>query len=159
MALALTPAIAAHLRPWRAARTPKHNESLARSPQCPSRRGAGPRHRASAPCRAALSPDVIFNVATVGVMPFYALIIGAPARPLTRRLLASPVPFAAAAALYAVLLAAWAPLGRLWAIAAASAFSAGGLPDVTTFAAAFSAPEATALAWVHLVTLDLFQAR
>jgi hypothetical protein len=158
MAFALSTAIAAPLHSSRTACAPVPTGPLSRLPLRPAR-AASPRRRAPLPCRAVLSPDVIFNIATLGVMPFYALIIAAPAKPVTRRLLASPAPFAIAAALYAVLLAAWGPLGRLWAIATAFAFTNGGLPDVTAFAAAFSAPESTALAWLHLVTLDLFQAR
>ena len=41
----------------------------------------------------------------------------------------------------------------------AAALAQRGPPDVTAFAALFTRPEATALVWVHLLTLDLFQAR
>ncbi|KAL4513836.1 hypothetical protein Ndes2437A_g08182 [Nannochloris sp. 'desiccata'] len=33
------------------------------------------------------------------------------------------------------------------------------LPDMAVFATAFNSAEATTLAWLHLVTIDLFQAR
>lgn len=109
-------------------------------------------------CHASLSPDLVFNIATLGVMPFYALMIGAPQKPFTQRLMSSRIPYYTAAAFYAALLALWDPLVHLWAVFKSAALT-GGLPNVDNFAAAFSSPEATTLSWLHLVTLDLFQAR
>ncbi len=121
-----------------------------------------------------LSPALVFDAATVLVLPFYTLMIAAPRRQLTQRLFSTPALFTAAAALYALLLAMWRPLPAIAAVVqgaasaiAAAAGSAGGpaqalraaLPSMPTFAALFGSPEITALAWVHLVLLDLLQAR
>ena len=113
-------------------------------------------------CTAVLSPDVVFNIATLSVMPFYAMIIAVPQKPLTRKIMASKLPFYCAAALYLALLFCWSPLGNLWSIVKASTLGnnfALHLPDMTIFATAFNSAEFTTLAWLHLVTLDLFQAR
>jgi Domain of unknown function (DUF4281) len=113
-------------------------------------------------CTAVLSPDTVFNIATLAVMPFYGLVIGAPKSPVTRKLMASKTPYYCAAALYLALLFFWNPLGNLWEILKASTFSSKfglQLPNMTIFATAFNSAEATTLAWLHLVTLDLFQAR
>ncbi|PRW20864.1 hypothetical protein C2E21_8564 [Chlorella sorokiniana] len=114
------------------------------------------------------------TTATVLVLPFYALMIAAPRQQLTQRLFNTPAIFTAAAALYALLLAMWQPLPAIAAVVqgaaaavAAAAGSAGGpaqalrtaLPSMPAFAALFGSPEITALAWVHLVLLDLLQAR
>ena len=75
-----------------------------------------------------------------------------------RRLLDSPAFFAAGAALYSVLLLAWLRCGALGA-ALAALRACSPLPSVGRVAAAFLQPEATTLAWLHLLLLDLFQAR
>jgi hypothetical protein len=123
-----------------------------------------PRHsRSSLSCSALLSPETAFNVATLVVMPFYGLIIAAPQKPLTRKLMTSKIPLYCAAAFYLALLFLWNPLGNFWEIIKAAitlnSNSALKLPDMTVFATAFNSAEATTLAWLHLVTLDLFQAR
>lgn len=121
---------------------------------------------------ALLSPAAAFDVATVLVMPFYLAMIAAPKKPFTQRLLGSGSVFAAGAALYGVLLAAWNPLPQLAAVVraaadAVTAAAAGGganalrasLPSMPAFAALFTAPEVTVVAWIHLLLLDLLQAR
>jgi hypothetical protein len=126
-----------HRRPWR-------------RPACPATPAAF------------LSPDAVFNVATLAVMPFYGLMVGAPRHPSTIRLLSSRAFYLAAAALHLSLLALWAPPPELWhdiVVAAASPGGAGPLPDLAAFAAIVGRPAMTALAWLHLVVLDLFQAR
>ena len=129
---------------------------LIRYPTAQSRRPCS--RSPSLHCHASLSPDVVFNIATLGVMPFYALMIGAPQNPITKRLMSSRIPYYAAAAFYAALLGLWDPLVHLWAVFKSASLT-GGLPNVVNFAASFSSPEATTLSWLHLVTLDLFQAR
>ena len=110
-------------------------------------------------CTAVLSADVAFNIATLGVMPFYAMIVSAPEQPLTRKIMGSHVPFTTAAIIYASLLVLWNPLAHVWSVIKASALATAGLPSITAFAAAFNSAEATTMAWLHLVVLDLFQAR
>ena len=109
-------------------------------------------------CTAVLSPDLVFNITTLGVMPFYAMMIASPHKPSTQRLMTSHAPYYFAAALYAALFLIWSPLAQLWSIFKTAALT-GGLPNITAFATTFSAPETTTLAWLHLVMLDLFQAR
>ena len=75
-----------------------------------------------------------------------------------RRLLDSPAFFAAGAALYTVLLLTWLQCGALDA-ALATLRACSPLPSVGRVAAAFLQAEATALTWLHLLLLDLFQAR
>jgi hypothetical protein len=109
-------------------------------------------------CALTLSAEAVFDIATLAVMPFYGLMVAAPKNPATKRLMTSRLPVFLAGVFYIALLVLWSPLGRLWSIMAASCVSSA-LPSVLVFAQVFSQPEATALAWVHLVTLDLFQAR
>jgi hypothetical protein len=111
-------------------------------------------------------------VATVLVMPFYLAMIAAPKKQFTQQLLGSGPVLAAGAALYGVLLAAWNPLPQLAAVVRAAAASVGAaaasggadalrasLPSMPAFAALFTASEVTVVAWVHLLLLDLLQAR
>jgi hypothetical protein len=100
----------------------------------------------------------MFSVATAAVLPFYAAMTVAPRLAVTARFVASERFYLAAAALYAALLALWNPLPHLWQ-ALSAAVSTGGLPDLVAFAALFTRPQLTALTWVHLLLLDLFQAR
>ena len=132
---------------------------------------AAPAAAAAALC---VSPLAVFDVATLAVMPFYLAIVVAPRQLFTRRLFGSNAFFVLAAALYAALLGAWAPLlaplasvvqgaaaGVNAAVGAGSIAAALrlGMPSMPAFAALFASPHATALAWVHLVLLDLLQAR
>lgn len=132
------------------------------------------RGRSTAPAAAVLLPPTsVFDAATVFVLPFYAAMIAAPGKRFTQRLFSTPALFIVAAALYGLLLLTWNPLPALGAVAAAAAdavqgvAAAGGtvnawraaMPSMPAFAALFGAGEVTALAWVHLVLLDLFQAR
>jgi len=114
------------------------------------------------PPTALLSPETAFNIATVAVMPFYGLIIAAPQKSLTRKLMTSKFPFYFAGALYLAFLFLWNPLGNFWEITKSATLGSSlvlQIPDMTVFASAFNSAEATTLAWLHLVTLDLFQAR
>jgi hypothetical protein len=125
------------------------------------------------PTAALLTPTVVFDVATVLVMPFYLAMVAFPKKRFTSKLLAAGPVLAAGAALYCLLLAAWDPLPQLGTVlssaaaairaAAASGASAQGLraalPSMPAFAALFSSPQITVVAWVHLLLLDLLQAR
>lgn len=117
-----------------------------------------------------VTPTAVFDAATALVMPFYIAMVAAPRKPFTRQLMGATPLFAAAGALYGLLLAMWNPLPQLAAVvqpalAAVQAAAAGGealrsvLPSIPAFAALFGSPEITALAWVNLVLLDLVQAR
>jgi predicted membrane protein len=121
-----------------------------------------------------LPPTTVFDAATLLVMPFYAAMVAAPKSAFTRRLMGTGSLIALAGALYGLLLVMWNPLPQLAAVvqpaaaAVAAAATAGGslgvalraaLPSMPAFAALFGSPEITALAWVHLVLLDLVQAR
>lgn len=149
-------------------------------PRRTSSAGAGsatrPRQRvATAPAAAAaaasglVTPAAIFDLATLLVLPFYVAMVAAPKSTLTRRLMSTAGLLTAAAGLYALLLLAWDPLPALAGVvrpaaAALQAQGAGGglraaLPSMPAFAALFKSPQITALAWVHLVLLDLVQAR
>ena len=126
------------------------------------------RAAAAAPAAAA-----VFDVATLLVLPFYVLMVAAPRARLTQCMFNGQALFAVAAALYALLLVLWQPLPALADVAAAAArgvAAAAGAgspaaalrlaqPSMPAFAALFARPEVTALAWVHLVLLDLVQAR
>jgi hypothetical protein len=93
-------------------------------------------------------------------MPFYGLIIANTS--LTRKVISSKLPFYYAIALYVALLFFWNPLGNLWNIIKATTLDSNAalqLPDMSVLATAFNSAETTTLAWLHLVTLDLFQAR
>ncbi len=139
----------------------------------PARRQPVVAAAAPAGLAAVLTPAVVFDAATLFVLPFYALMVAAPKARITQRLLSGTALLLAAAALYALLLLLWAPLPQLAGVASdaaaavASAARAGApaaawraaQPSMPAFAALFGRPEVTALAWVHLVLLDLFQAR
>ncbi|KAL4451494.1 hypothetical protein ABPG75_007156 [Micractinium tetrahymenae] len=128
---------------------------------------------AAAAAAAVLTPAVVFDAATLFVLPFYTLMVLAPRARLTQRLLSGTALLLAAAALYVLLLLLWAPLPQLAgvasdAVAAVAAAARAGAPaaawraaqpSMPAFAALFGRPEVTALAWVHLVLLDLVQAR
>lgn len=116
---------------------------------------------------------MVFDAATLFVLPFYTLMVAAPRARVTQRLLSGTALVLAAAALYALLLLLWAPLPQLAGVAsdAAAAVAAAARagapaaawraaqPSMPAFAALFGRPDVTALAWVHLVLLDLVQAR
>lgn len=122
---------------------------------------------------AVLTPAVVFDAATLFVLPFYTLMVAAPKSRITQRLLSGTALLLAAAALYGLLLLLWAPLPQLAGVAsdAAAAVAAAARagapaaawraaqPSMPAFAALFGRPDVTALAWVHLVLLDLWQAR
>lgn len=147
--------------------SPRHDRRAALAPVA-----AAP--AAVAAAAAALTPAAVFDVTTVLVLPFYAAMIAAPGVQLTQRLFSKAGVLTAAAALYGLLLALWRPLPAITAVvegAAAAVRGAAGapsglaealrsaLPSVPAFAALFGSAEVTAVAWVHLLVLDLLQAR
>ncbi|CAL8470955.1 g10497 [Coccomyxa elongata] len=105
-----------------------------------------------------LQPDAIFTAATVAVMPLYAVMISSPRSHLAQKLLRPATFFIAVAALYVVLLAAWVPHDVL-RICGENIRSCRPLPDVWKLGAMFKSAHITVLAWLHLLLLDLYQAR
>ncbi len=132
------------------------------------------------PCAALLSPDTLFSLASVAVMPLYGMMICspraklargraaacrrrswrltfAPVRAQTRRVLNSDALWLALAGVYAAaLVQSWRSdtLGLMFSLAPTPA-----LPQLTNIAAMFTRPAAAAASWVHLLALDLFVAR
>lgn len=111
---------------------------------------------------AALTPESLFSVATLCALPAYVMMVILPRARLTKCMLGGKLFFPAAAAVYAALLGAWAHLlPPAWQAlrSGATAAAAGSLPDVAAFASLFATPAVTVVTWVHLLLLDLFQAR
>ncbi|WP_204139978.1 ABA4-like family protein [Halomicronema sp. CCY15110] len=93
----------------------------------------------------------IFQVANLFVLPFWALMVLLPNWSLTRRLMASYIPFAALASLY-VYLFVTLDGGIL------EAFSDPQL-ELTSLAGLFANSHVMALGWVHFLVMDLFVGR
>mmetsp|Transcript_31189 Transcript_31189/g.99471 ORF Transcript_31189/g.99471 Transcript_31189/m.99471 type:complete len:241 (+) Transcript_31189:194-916(+) len=105
--------------------------------------------------QALLSPSAWFTVATVGVMPFYTLMIGAPRWKWTKAIVTSPVPYALMAILYGYLLVvSWSPDTLQLMFANEYYF-----PELKDMALLFSRVNTVASAWIHLLAMDLFAAR
>jgi len=95
--------------------------------------------------------QTLFQLANVYVLPFWALMIFAPNWQVTRKLLASPLPFAVPLALtYLVLVAGALNPDSL------QAMSNPQLPDVARF---LGTEQGAAAGWVHYLVFDLFVGR
>ncbi|KAK9845335.1 hypothetical protein WJX81_003690 [Elliptochloris bilobata] len=103
-----------------------------------------------------VSADTVLTTATLAVIPVYVLMLAQPR--LAKRLLNSPAVFATGAAAHTALLLSWLQSGAL-AVVLAALRSCSPLPSMGRVTAAFLQAEVTALAWFHLLLLDLFQAR
>lgn len=113
-------------------------------------------------CRAAVAvdPQIAFDVATFTVLPLYTLMVLAPKWKVTRRLLSADIFALLSAAIYGGLLALWKIVPQAINTVKLLGLHQGlVLPNLTAFATFFARPEATTLAWIHLLLLDLFQAR
>lgn len=118
-------------------------------------------------CKASLSPDILFNVVTVAVMPLYTLMIAAPKKPITKSIMSSRWIFYIAALLYAFLLVHWNALSDIADAyrnstlphQQASTSLIASLPDIHVFSTLFTNPKMSVIVWLHLLVLDLFQAR
>lgn len=106
----------------------------------------------------AFSPERAFSFTTVAVMPLYALMACAPKHKLTQKLIRSKLIYAVAGLTYIFNTISWRCLPDILGLAV-GALSASSLPSMSAFAACFCIPQLTATAWLHLVVLDLFQAR
>ncbi|MGF1494273.1 MAG: ABA4-like family protein [Microcoleaceae cyanobacterium] len=97
-----------------------------------------------------ITPDLIFNAANLFVLPFWVLMIVLPNWGVTRRVMASYIPFIPLAAAYLYLFV----IGIT--PESAAALSNPQLPDIARF---FADETAAATGWVHFVVMDLFVGR
>lgn len=93
--------------------------------------------------------ETLFRVVFLTAAPFWGLMILFPAWKWTRRIVASPLIAAPAAAIYAVL--AVPRVAELWEPLAN--------PSVAGIGALLAEPTGTALAWAHFIAFDLFAGR
>lgn len=94
--------------------------------------------------------ELLFNAANLFVLPFWALMVIAPSWQVTRRVMASMLPFVALAALYVYFFAlSITP-------ESAQSFSSAGLSDI---AALFADERVAATGWVHFLVMDLLAGR
>lgn len=107
----------------------------------------------------AVSPTVVFDVATVAVMPLYTMMVWFPNRALTRSIMASKTFFKLSSVLYLALLIHYGvfDLVRTMFLHEGSSRTAGWC--LSTMADMLKDTRITAITWVHLLLLDLFQAR
>ncbi|KAG1654932.1 hypothetical protein FOA52_004718 [Chlamydomonas sp. UWO 241] len=136
--------------------------------QPPMRRGPAPLAAAAGAMAAAaadslIGPSALFGHTTVLMVPVYAVMAFAPSSKAARWVASSPALPLAFCVLYALQLVHAATVGGLFQVLqpiVSSVMSSPILaPDLTAIAAVFSSPALTALTWVHLLTLDFFQAR
>jgi len=103
-----------------------------------------------------LSSDAFFNIATVGVMPLYTMMIGFPKSQLTKRLIASPIPDLVLSIMYLYLLSqSWEPDTLRLIMNPDNNY----LPTLSGIVLLFSRVTTVASAWVHLLAVDLFAAK
>lgn len=98
--------------------------------------------------------ELLFNLANLIILPFWALMVFAPGWRWTKRVLESLWPIIALAALYAVLL--------IWTFSQPNpALSPADLanPTLAVIAAALGTPAGAAVGWVHFLAFDLFVGR
>jgi hypothetical protein len=109
------------------------------------------------------SPDLVFDVATIAVMPFYGMMIFGPRSRMTKSIVkSSGAFFTLTAVLYGSLLVLYDARKLVMPVIEAvmnSAFSTAGSSCMGALATIFKTHEMTATVWVHLLVLDLFQAR
>lgn len=96
-----------------------------------------------------MTPDLLFALSNILVLPFWLLMIAAPGWGLTRRIVASPWIAAAPAVLYVTLVAPQL-LDLLVSLAN---------PQLAAIAALLGTPLGATIAWVHFLTFDLFVGR
>ncbi|MGK7888261.1 MAG: ABA4-like family protein [Leptolyngbyaceae cyanobacterium] len=94
--------------------------------------------------------DYIFNFSNLFVLPFWGAMILLPNWDITRKVMASYIPFVILASLYAYGFATGLDADSLEAFAN---------PSLSQIAAAFSKEGIAATAWVHFVVMDFFVGR
>lgn len=92
----------------------------------------------------------LFNIANLFVLPFWALMILLPNWGVTRRVMASYIPFVVLAGLYLYLL-----VGSITP-ESAQALANPKLADIARF---FAEEKAAAVGWIHFLVMDLFVGR
>jgi hypothetical protein len=97
-----------------------------------------------------MTAEFLFNAANIFVLPFWALMVILPNWGLTKKVMASFVPFIILAVTYFYLFVAGLTPE------AAEEFSSAGLSDIARL---FSQEQFAATAWVHFVVIDLFTGR
>lgn len=96
-----------------------------------------------------------FTWGTVAVLPCYTLMVVAPQAELTKKIVASSIPFIVLGILYAYLLyLSWTPDTIHYMFASKYL-----LPELQGIAKMFSSEMTLASAWIHLLAVDLFAAR
>ncbi|XP_075510541.1 protein ABA DEFICIENT 4, chloroplastic-like isoform X1 [Primulina tabacum] len=99
--------------------------------------------------------DVAFTMGTVAVLPFYTCMVVAPRAEITKKLVASSIPYMVLGILYTYLLyLSWTPEtirlifgSKYW------------LPELPGIAKMFSSEMTLVSAWIHLLSVDLYAAR
>lgn len=99
--------------------------------------------------------DMAFTMGTVAVLPFYTCMVVAPQAEITKKIVASSIPYIVLGTLYAYLLyLSWTP-ETIQLIFASKYW----LPELPGIAKMFSSEMTLVSAWIHLLTVDLFAAR
>ncbi|XP_073151534.1 protein ABA DEFICIENT 4, chloroplastic-like [Henckelia pumila] len=99
--------------------------------------------------------DMAFTIGTVAVLPFYTCMVVAPRAEMTKKLVASSIPYMVLGTLYTYLLyLSWTP-DTLRVLFASKYW----LPELPGIVKMFSSEMTLVSAWIHLLTVDLFAAR
>ncbi|EFJ34802.1 hypothetical protein SELMODRAFT_68744, partial [Selaginella moellendorffii] len=99
--------------------------------------------------------STLFTLATTLVMPFYTIMILAPKKTWTKRVIESNIPHVVLGAMYTYLLSiSWTP-NTLHYMFATKHY----LPELAGITQMFASTVTVASAWVHLLAADLFVGR
>lgn len=96
-----------------------------------------------------MTPDLLFQLSNILVLPFWLLMIAAPGWSWTRRIIGSPWVAAAPAVLYVALVAPQLPALLVSLMN----------PQLGAIAALLGTPLGATIAWAHFLTFDLFVGR
>lgn len=107
----------------------------------------------------AVSPTAVFDVATVAVMPLYAMMVWFPQRAWTRNVMASKVFFIISSIIYVALLAHYGVIDLIRTVLQQEGMARSASWCLSSMADLLKDTRITAITWVHLLLLDLFQAR
>lgn len=107
----------------------------------------------------AISPTAVFDVATVAVMPVYAMMVWFPKTAWTRNIMASKVFFTISSIIYVALLAHYGVIDLIRTVLQQEGMACSANWCLSTMAEMLKDTRITAITWVHLLLLDLFQAR
>jgi apolipoprotein N-acyltransferase len=93
--------------------------------------------------------ETLFNLSSLIVLPFWALMIFLPRWRVTERLMSSPLVSAAPAVLYAALVLP--RLAEVWQTVSS--------PELSGLAALLGSPVGATIGWLHFLAFDLFVGR